>query len=97
MILPNNEVNPENPNQNDDTIVTRDITFSIDSDEGAVQGASVSIGDISGTTGSAGGCTLHGVSDGEHEVIIYKDGYGEFSRTITVSESNTSFNFSLTP
>ena len=85
MIHPSNEVNPE----------TRNISFIINDGTNAVQGASVSIGDITGTTGSQGGCTLHNVSDGEHSVIVAKDGFITKTETITVSESDTSFTISL--
>ena len=85
MILPNTEVNPE----------TRNINFIINDGTSAVQGASVSIGDITGTTGSQGGCTLQNVSDGEHSVTVTADGFISKTKTITVSESDTSFTISL--
>ena len=85
MILPNTEVNPE----------TRNINFIINDGTSAVQGASVSIGDITGTTGSQGGCTLQNVSDGEHSVTVTADGFISKTETITVSESDTSFTISL--
>ena len=85
MILPNIEVNPE----------TRNINFIINDGTSAVQGASVSIGDITGTTGSQGGCTLQNVSDGEHSVTVTADGFISKTETITVSESDTSFTISL--
>ena len=85
MILPNIEVNPE----------TRNINFIINDGTNAVQGASVSIGDITGTTGSQGGCTLQNVSDGEHSVTVTADGFISKTETITVSESDTSFTISL--
>ena len=85
MILPNNEVNPE----------TRNINFIINDGTNAVQGASVSIGGITGTTGSAGGCTLQNVSDGEHSVTVSADGFTTKTETIIVSESDTSFTISL--
>ena len=84
-IHPNNEVNPE----------TRNINFVITDGTNAIKGASVKIGEISGTTGSAGGCTLHNVSDGEHSVTIEKDGFVTKVETITVSESETTFTISL--
>ena len=85
MILPNNEVNPE----------TRNINFIINDGTNAVQGASVSIGGITGTTGSAGGCTLQNVSDGEHSVTVSADGFTTKTETIIVSESDTTFTISL--
>ena len=85
MILPNIEVNPE----------TRNINFIINDGTNAIQGASVSIGDLTGTTGSQGGCTLQNVTDGEHSVTVSADGFISKTETITVSESDTSFTISL--
>lgn len=84
-LLPNNEVNPE----------TRNINFIINDGTDAIKGANVSIGEITGTTGSAGGCTLHNVSDGEHSVIVTADGYTSKTETITVSANATTFTISL--
>lgn len=85
MILPENEVNPE----------TRNITFIINDGTDGIQGATVSIGDITGTTGSAGGCTLQGITDGENSVIVTAEGYTSKTETITVSADDTSFTISL--
>lgn len=85
MKLPDVEVNPE----------TRNINFVINDGANAIQGAVVEIGDISGTTGSAGGCTLHDVVDGEHSVTVTADGYITKTESITVSESSITFSISL--
>ena len=85
IILPDAEVNPE----------TRNINFLINDGTSAIRGAEVKIGDITGTTGSAGGCTLHDVSDGEHSVTVTADGYITKTETITVSESSITFSISL--
>ena len=95
MILPNTEVNPENSNQEVETPVTRNINFIVNDGTDAVQGATVSIDEITGTTGSQGGCTLQNVSDGEHSVTVSADGFTTKTETITVSESDTSFTISL--
>ena len=84
-LLPDDEVNPE----------TRNINFIINDGTDAIQGATVSIGETTGTTGSQGGCTLHDITDGEHEVSVSKEGYTTKTETIIVSESNTSFTISL--
>lgn len=63
---------------------------------GPVEGATVAIGDVTGTTGRAGGCSLQNIPDGEHTVTVTKDGYTDYTGTITVSEDNTSFTISLT-
>lgn len=61
-----------------------------------VENATVAIGNVTGTTGSAGGCSLQNISDGEHTVTVTKEGYENYTNTITVSENNTSFTVSLT-
>ena len=61
-----------------------------------VENATVAIGDVTGTTGRAGGCSLQIISDGEHTVTVTKDCYTDYTGTITVSEDNTSFTISLT-
>ena len=63
---------------------------------GSVEGATVAIGDVTGTTGSAGGCSLQNIPDGEQIVTVTKEGYTDYTGTITVSENNTSFTVSLT-
>ena len=85
MKHPNNEVNPE----------TRNINFVISDGTNPIQGAKVSIEEITGTTGSAGGCTLHNVSDGNHSVTIVKEGFVTKVETITVSESDITFSIIL--
>ena len=90
--------NSSNPldDTNTETPTTRDISISVDDGTDAVEGATVHIGTISATTGSAGGCTLKGVADGEQTIEVTADGFGDYEDTITVSESNTSFTISLT-
>ena len=61
-----------------------------------VENATVAIGDVTGTTGSAGGCSLQNIPDGEQTVTVTKEGYEDYTGTITVSENNTSFTVSLT-
>jgi hypothetical protein len=86
-ILPNDEENPE--------ITKRNISFSINDGNNSISGANVVIGEVSGTTGSAGGCTLQNISDGEHSVTITAEGYVTKTETIVVSESDTIFTISL--
>lgn len=75
---------------------TRNISITVNDGTDPVEGASVSIDEISGTTGSAGGCTLQGVADGEQTIHVVATGFEEYSGTITVSENDTSFTISLT-
>jgi len=82
--------------QESETQTKRNINISVNDGTNAVEGASVSIGTITGTTGSAGGCTLKDVPDGEQTIEVIAEGFGDYEGTITVSESNTSFTISLT-
>lgn len=77
-------------------VTTRDLSITVDDGENAVSGVSVAIGDITGTTGPAGGCTLKGVADGEHTITATKEGYTEYSDTISSDSTHTSFTISLT-
>ena len=95
MILPDSEVNPETSNQEVDTPATRNVNFIINDGTDAIQGATVTIGEITGTTGSAGGCTLQNVTDGENSVTVTAEGYTSKTETITVSENETTFTISL--
>ena len=76
--------------------ITRDISFTINDGTGPVEGATVTIGSITGTTGSAGGCTLHGVEEGDKIVMVTKEGFTDYSDTITIDAEHTSFTISLT-
>lgn len=88
MFHPNGEANPE--------VTTRDISIKLkDVDDNSLSGFTVSIGDESRVTGSAGGCTLRGISDGEHSVLITDD-QSSWTESITVDSENTSFTFILT-
>ena len=52
--------------------------------------------EYNGKTGSAGGCTISNVPEGEYEVVASKTGYIEYTGTLTVNENNTSLNISMT-
>lgn len=87
---------PQEPVQQEEPPVTRDISITVNDGTDAVEGASVAIGEITGTTGSDGGCTLQGVADGEQTINVTATGFDDYSDTITVSENGTSFTISLT-
>lgn len=75
---------------------TENISITVqDAEENPVSGASVSIGNISSTTGVAGGCTLQNVPVGTQTIEVIATGYDEYSDTITVSNSSTSFTITL--
>jgi len=92
VLLPNPQENPEIV---DNETETRTINFTITDGTDPVNGATVAIGNKTGTTGSAGGCSLTEIADGEHEVTVTCDGYTTKTETITVSESDTTFTITL--
>ena len=86
MILPDDEENPE----------TRNISINVvDSDNEPISEASVAIGDVIRTTGSAGGCSFSDIEDGTVSVTISRDGYFEKTEEIVVDAEHTEFSFSL--
>ncbi|MBE6508253.1 MAG: carboxypeptidase regulatory-like domain-containing protein [Methanobrevibacter sp.] len=85
----------ENP-EAEPEVVTRNLTFTVNDGTNAVEGATVAIGNITGTTGSAGGCSLNGVAEGEKTVTVTAEGFENYSDTITVASDSTSFTISLT-
>ena len=80
----------------EETPETTNISISvIDENETPINGANVSIDEISSTTGSLGGCTLQDVPFGIQTITVTKEGYEEYSDSITVSEENTEFTITL--
>jgi len=75
----------------------RTVSFSVldNSDDSAIQGASVVIGDVTKTTGSSGGCTAS-LTDGTYEVEVAKSSYTTKTETITVAYDEVSFTVKLT-
>lgn len=77
--------------------VTRDLSFTINDGTDPIEGATVTIDEKTGTTGSAGGCTITGVEEGTGiSVEVAKEGYTTKTETITVDAEHTSFTISLT-
>ena len=74
----------------------RNLSISVNDGENAIEGASVAIGDITGTTGNAGGCTLSNVLDGEHTITATAEGYENYSATITSDSTHSSFTITMT-
>lgn len=79
ILLPDGEGNPE----------TYDLTFNVTDEDGAVEGATVSIDGKTGTTGAAGGCTVKSVNKGVQTLTVTASGHEEYSTSVTVSESTT--------
>lgn len=90
---------PESDDSEEDvTPETRSVSFSVDDGTDAISGASIVIDDDSDnakTTGSAGGCSAT-LTDGEHTIVVSKEGYTTKTETITVDSTHTSFTISLT-
>ena len=74
---------------------TRDIAITVNDGTDPIEGATVTIGSKTGTTGSAGGCTIKDVTDGTVSVEVSATGYVTKTESITVSSSDTSFTISL--
>ena len=78
----------------------RDLSFTVKDSEiepAAVEGAVVTVTTgKTGTTGSAGGCTIAGVLDGTYTITVTAEGFEDYSGSITVDSTHTSFNISLT-
>ncbi len=74
----------------------RNLSITVNDGENAIEGASVAIGDITGTTGNAGGCTLSNVLDGEHTITATKEGYENYSASITSDSTHSSFTITMT-
>lgn len=89
------EINGEESQDDVPLEKSRNISITVNDGTDPVEGATVSIGEINGTTGSAGGCTLQNVADGEQSISVIAEGYTSKTETITVSEDNTSFTISL--
>ena len=75
----------------------RTVSFSIldSSDDSGVQGATVTIGDITKTTGSSGGCTAS-LLDGDYEVEVSATGYTTKTEEISIAYDEVSFTIKIT-
>ena len=96
--LPDLGGNPETPQ----TPEKRNISVSVTDGANPVSGVNVSLTKnnetiASSTTGSAGGCTLSNVEDGSYTLIAIKEGYSEYTDTVTTSIDNASLTIQLTP
>ena len=78
----------------------RDLSFTVQDSESTpnpVEGAIVTVTTgKTGTTGSAGGCSINGVLDGSYTISVTAQGFEDYSGTIAVDESHTTFTVSLT-
>lgn len=86
----------EDSSSDSTTVQTRNIHIDVNDGEEAVSGATVVIGEMSRTTGDAGGCNFADLTDGEHTVTVTKEGFSEKTEVINVSADATNFVISLT-
>lgn len=79
-------------------MIIKKVNLSITVNDGTnpLENVNVAIGDITGSTGSQGGCTLSNVSVGEHIITATLNGYNDYTENITVSENNKDFTISMT-
>lgn len=76
---------------------TVDVRVFVTDDEDPVGGVNVAIGEIESTTGRAGGCTLQGVPTGEVTVTATKEGYEDYSETVTITAETETLEITLEP
>lgn len=74
----------------------QNISITVKTGDTPIQGAKVTIGKVTKTTGSQGGCSFTNIEEGDHKVTIKKDNFQDKTQTITVDDDHTSFNISIT-
>ena len=74
----------------------QNISLTIKCGDVPIQGAKVTIGKVSKTTGSQGGCSFTGIEEGDHKVHVTKEHFEDKTATITVDDDHTSFNIGIT-
>ena len=72
-----------------DEAETAAIEFTVTDNDGAVAGATVSVGDVTGTTDAEGKATLE-LPEGEASYTVSKSGYEDATGTVTVTAENIS-------
>ena len=74
---------------------TVDIAVTVTSGSDPVSGVAVAIGEITGTTGGQGGCTLSNVPVGNATVTANKEGYAEYSQPVTITDATETLEIEL--
>ena len=97
----NSSSDDDDGDDGDDTPITYTTSFTIKGEYTPstvpLEGATVTVDDLTGgPTGSAGGCTVNDVPEGTHTLTVTCEGYETYTDTITVDESHTTFNITLT-
>ena len=94
----------EESSEEEEEVVTtpkRSISVSVTDGTDPVNGASVVLTKnsetiASSTTGSSGGCTLQNVEDDTYTLTVTKDGFTDYTSSVTTSENNTTLSVELT-
>lgn len=80
--------------------VTHNISVSVTDGTDPIENVDVILSngenEYTGKTGSAGGCTISNVPEGEYEVVANATGYTEYTGTLTVDENTTTLSITLT-
>lgn len=78
-------------------MVSEDLSFTVNDGTDPVQGAVVTVTTgKTGTTGSSGGCTVSKVLPATYTVTVTAEGFEDYSDSIVVDKTHTSFTISLT-
>lgn len=90
-----------NDSGNETTPTTRTISVTVTDGTDPVNGATVTLTKSSetiatGTTGSAGGCSLSNVADDTYTIEVTKEGFTDYTASVTTSADNTSLEIELT-
>lgn len=74
-----------------------DLAISVTDGTSPIGGVEVTIGESTGTTGSAGGCTLHNILVGNVTVTATKEGYVGYSEEVTITSETETLEITLEP
>lgn len=91
----NPEITPEPEPAEPETI--DDLAITVTNGTDPLSQVEVSIGQITGTTGSQGGCTLHDVPIGVVTVTATREGYVEYNEEVTITSETETLEITLEP
>ena len=78
------ETDAHETEDNDDT--TFNIHITVTDGTNAVEGASVTFGDVSRTTGSQGGANIYNITAGSYTLEVTADGFEDYTSTVVVDD-----------
>ena len=85
----------ETPSDSEEDADPVNIAVTVTDGTDPVAQVAVAIGEITGTTGNAGGCTLSNVPVGSATVTATKEGYYDYSASITVAADTETLEIEL--